>query len=191
MKQKLISSLALGAIVLGATVARAATVLPLDPHHTSATFTVQHLMITKVSGQIPLIKSKLSIDEANIPTAITASLDAGKIETQDENRDKDLCSDKWFDTAKYPTIEFRSTKIIPGADKAFTVDGNLTIHGVTKPVVLTASYEGTATDPYGHTHLGYTATGVIKRSAFGVGNAPAAIVGDDINITLEVEALKN
>ena len=167
-----------------------ALAFPLDPHHSSASFTVAHLTLSKVSGQIPIIKAEVALGNDNIPTSVTATLDAAKIETQDENRDKDLRADKWFDTDKFPTITFRSVKVTRINATDFTVAGDLTIHGITKPVTLNGVYNGTAKDPYGQTHFGYSAKGTIDRTAFNVGQAPAAIVGNDISIDLEVEALK-
>lgn len=175
---------------LGTGAASANTAIPLDPHHTSATFTVAHLTITKVSGQIPLISSNLVVNDKGIPTAAQATFDIGKIETQDDHRDADLRSDKWFNAAQYPTMTFHSTAIRPGADNSFDMSGNLSFHGETHPVMLHGTYAGKAKGPDGKTHMGYTASGIIDRTKWGVGTgAPPAIVGDDITITIQAEAV--
>ncbi len=190
MNKRFASAIAASTIVLSATIAQAALTLPLDPDHTSARFSVSHLTLTKVSGQIPVVKSEIVLDKDNVPTEIDATLDATKIDTQDESRDKDLRSEKWFDTAQYPTITYRSTKITRTSDTTFAVVGNLTMHGVTKAVPLTATYNGTAKGPDGHMHYGYSATGKLERDDFDIGKAPAAIVGNDIALNFEVEAVK-
>lgn len=190
MHQRLVSTLAVGTIALAATVARANAFLPVDLDHTSATFTISHLTLTKVSGQIPMVKSEITVGDDNLPTMVDATLNAAQIETQDENRDKDLRSAKWFNTEKFPTITFRSTKITHTGGMQFSILGNLTMHGITKPVTLVGTYNGTVKDPSGHTKLGYSATGTVNRTAFDIGHAPAAIVGDDVSIDLQVEAAK-
>ncbi len=190
MNKRFLTSLAVGAFALAATAARATIILPLDPDHTSASFTVSHLTITKVTGQIPLLTSNIVLGNDHIPTAVTATLDASKIDTHDAKRDKDLRSDHWFDVETFPTITFRSAKIHRLNKSDFTIDGTLTLHGITKPVTLAATYTGSAKDPWGYTHFGFNATGSIDRTAFDVGHAPAALVGDDVTIELQVEAIK-
>jgi polyisoprenoid-binding protein YceI len=190
MKKQIIASLALGAMTLAATMVQAETSIPLDPHHTSATFSISHLTLTKVTGQVPLIKSEVTLGKNELPTMVDATLDAEKLETQDDNRDKDLRSEKWFNTAKYPTITFHSTAVTPKGSNEFVMAGELTMHGITKPVTLTGTYNGMAKDPMGHIHLGYSATGKIDRTEFSIGQAPAAIVGNEVTINLEVEALR-
>jgi polyisoprenoid-binding protein YceI len=190
MKKALVAGLLGAGLSVGATCALAATAVKIDPDHTSATFTIAHLTITKVSGQIPLISSHVEVNEKGIPTAAAATFDLTKIETQDEHRDTDLRGDKWFDTAHYPTMVFRSTVITPGVGNAFTMKGTLTMHGKTEPVTLDGTFSGKAMF-MGHTHLGYSATGTIDRTLWDVGNAPAAIVGNDVTINIQAEAIQN
>ena len=187
---RMTAMLAISMTALSASVANANTNLTLDLHHTSAAFTISHLTITKVSGQVPVIKGEVVIGADNIPTEVNATLDATKIETQDDHRDADLRSEKWFDTTKYPTITFHSTKVQSMGASEFTLVGELTMHGVTKPITLRGTYNGSAKDPYGHTQYGYSATGTVDRTAFGVGDAPAAIVGNDVSIDLQVDGFK-
>ncbi len=189
MKRALATIFATAAIGALGSVALANTQIPLDKDHTSATFTVAHLTITKVSGQIPLISSTVTVDDKGLPTAAEAKFDLSKLETQDDHRDADLRGDKWFDTGKYPTLTFRSTVIRPLDAHNFAMSGLLTMHGVTRPVTLQGTYAGKATDPWGHVHLGYSATGTIDRNDWNVGNAPAALVGNDVTITIQAEAL--
>ena len=135
----------------------------IDPNHTSATFSVKHLTLTTVSGKIALKDATIAIAADDTLTSAHADLDLSTIDTQVADRDDDLKSDRWFDIAKYPTMTFESTKIT-GDKSALTVAGNLTFHGKTNPVILTAKYEGSIKDPRGRTHIGYVATGIVDRS---------------------------
>lgn len=162
----------------------------VDPAHTSATFSTKHLTLTTVSGTIGVKDATIAIGRDDTLTAAKADLDLATIDTKVADRDNDLKSDHWFDVAKYPTMTFVSTKI-SGDKNAMTVAGNLTFHGKTNPVTLTAKYEGTVKDPRGRTHLGYSATGTIDRTLWGIGtNFPSAVVGNDIAITIELEAIQ-
>ncbi len=129
-----------------------------------------------------------------MPASVTATLDVKAIDTKTADRDADLRSDNWFDVSKYPTITFKSTSIVPGLNGAFTMNGDLTMHGVTKPVTLTGKVEGSVVDSHGRRHVGYSATGTIDRRDFGLNwgkTTPggALIAGNDVTITLNAEAI--
>ncbi len=164
----------------------------LDPAHSQATFTVSHLTVTKVSGQIPVQSAQVSAGSNDLPTKVDATLDLKGVDTREPDRDKDLRSDDFFDVAKYPTMTFASKKV-EGTPGAFTISGDLTFHGVTKPIVLAAKLEGKVTDGKGRTHLGYTATTTIDRRDWGLNwgktNGGALIVGNEVTISLTVEAV--
>jgi polyisoprenoid-binding protein YceI len=169
----------------------------LDPAHSSAQFTVRHMMITNVRGAFSNVKGTMVYDPANPHLcSIETVIDATTINTQDAQRDGHLKSGDFLDVEHFPTITFKSTKIAPAGDGELTVTGDLTIHGVTKPVVLKVegpSAEGK--DPWGNTRIGASATTKIKRSDFGLTwNAALEtggfLVGDDIKIDLEVQAIK-
>jgi polyisoprenoid-binding protein YceI len=161
----------------------------IDPNHTSATFSVKHLTISTVSGKIGIKDATISIAPDDTLTSAKAELDLSTIDTQVADRDDDLKSDHWFDIAKYPTMTFKSTKIT-GDKTALTVVGDLTFHGKTNPVTLTAVYQGSIKDPRGRTHIGYTATGVVDRSLWNLGpNFPTAVVANEITITIQLEAI--
>jgi polyisoprenoid-binding protein YceI len=175
------------AVLLVTTQANADVVV--DPAHTSASFSVKHLTLTTVSGTIGVKDATIAVGPDGALTAMHADLDLLTIDTKFADRDADLKSDHWFDVARDPTMTFASTKI-SGDAKAMTVVGNLTFHGKTNPVTLSAVYEGSITDKRGRTHRGYTATGTIDRTAWGLGTSyPPAIVADDITITIELEAI--
>jgi polyisoprenoid-binding protein YceI len=161
----------------------------IDPNHTSATFSVKHLTISTVSGKIGIKDATISIAPDDTLTSAKAELDLSTIDTQVADRDDDLKSDRWFAIAKYPTMTFQSTKIT-GDKSALTVAGNLTFLGKTNPVTLTAAYQGSIKDPRGRTHIGYVATGIVDRSLWDLGpNFPAAVVANQITITIELEAI--
>lgn len=182
------------AAALGAALAApaAAADFGVDPAHSQATFTVTHLTVTKVSGQIPIQSAAVSAGPNDLPTKIDATLDLKGVDTREPDRDKDLRSDDFFDVAKYPTMTFASKKI-ESAPGGFTVSGDLTFHGVTKPVTLAGRLEGKVTDGKGRTHLGYSATTTIDRRDWGLNwgktTGGALIVGNDVTINLTVEAV--
>ena len=171
-------------------ISSADTAVAVDHDHTSAAFTVSHLTITKVTGTIPVADAAMSVGTNEMPTAVKISFDLAKVTTQNDKRDADLRSDHWFDVAKTPDMSFVATKITPGADGAFVMTGTLTMHGVTKPVTLMGKYEGKV-ELQGKTHLGYTATATLDRTQWNVGSFPPAIVGNNISVQIELEAIAN
>jgi len=165
----------------------------LDTDHTQAEFTVRHLAISQVRGQVPLASGTISIGPDDLPTAVSATLDVANIETQDADRDRDLRGSDWFEVDKYPTMTFVARKIA-GTTTAFTIEGDLTFHGVTKPVTLTGKEEGKIVDGRGRTHVGYTAGATIDRREWGLNwghTTPggALVVANDVRIDLNVEAV--
>ncbi len=184
--------------VISIAIALAAMVLPeaahadlvVDPPHTSASFSVKHFTLTTVSGSIGVKDATIAAAPDGTLTSARADLDLTTIDTKFADRDADLKSDHWFDVAQYPTMTFASTKIT-GDKTAMTVAGTLTFHGKTNPVTLTVNYDGSVKDPRGRTHVGYSATGTIDRTLWGLGpNFPPAIVSNDIKISIELEAIE-
>ncbi len=181
------------ALVLAGAAPASALDFALDTDHTQAEFTVTHLAISHVRGQIPLASGSIAIGPGDLPTAVDAVLDVKSIETQDADRDKDLRGADWFEVDKYPTMTFVAKKIA-GTSAAFTIDGDLTFHGVTKPVTLSAKEVGKIVDGRGRTHVGYSATGVIDRRNWGLNwgrTTPGGdlVVANDVTLDLNVEAV--
>jgi polyisoprenoid-binding protein YceI len=173
------------------------TTYEIDPAHSSAQFTVRHMMITNVRGGFSSVKGTVVYDAANpSDSTIEATIDVNTIATLDAQRDAHLKSADFLDTEKYPNITFKSTKVESAGSEEGTVTGDLTIHGVTKQVVLKVegpTQEGK--DPWGNTRIGASATTKIKRSDFGLTwNAAletgGIMVGDDVKIELELEMIK-
>jgi polyisoprenoid-binding protein YceI len=169
----------------------------IDPMHTNVEFTVRHMMISNVKGQFQKTSGTITVD-GNDPTSakIDATIDASSIDTRVERRDADLKSPEFLDVAKYPTITFKSTKVEADGAGKWKVTGDLTLHGVTKPVVLEVESSGTPIhDPMGNTRAGASATTSIKRSDFGltynkVLESGGVMVGDEVAISIDLEAIK-
>ncbi|WP_447945886.1 YceI family protein [Microbacterium lacticum] len=163
----------------------------LDPSHSEVTFSVRHMMISKVRGEFGRKSATITAPANPLEATVTASVDAASISTNDENRDNHLRSADFFDVETYPTIDFVSTSV--RYEKGdFLVDGDLTMHGVTKPVTFTVEFGGFGTDPWGNYKAGATATTVINREDFGLTwNAAletgGVLVGKDVTITLDLQ----
>ena len=183
-------------VLLVPSLARAA-VWELDPAHSSIGFGVRHMMISTVHGEFHTFSGKATGDPAH-PTDATveATIEAASIDTRNDKRDGHLKSPDFFDVEKFPTITFKSKKIEPGAAGHVKVTGDLTLHGVTKEVVL--DVEGPTPvikDPMGNTKAGAHATTKIDRKDFGLVwnktmDGGGLMLGDDVDVTIDVEAAK-
>ena len=169
----------------------------IDPMHSNVEFSVQHMMISNVKGQFQKTSGTITVN-GNDPTSakIDATIDASSIDTRVDKRDMHLKSPEFLDVAKYPTITFKSTKVEADGPGKWKVTGELTLHGVTKPVVLEVESSGTPIhDPMGNTRAGASATTKIKRGEFGltwnkVLESGGVMVGDEVAISIDVEAIK-
>lgn len=169
----------------------------IDSGHSSAQFSVRHLMVSNVRGEFGKVSGTVDYDAKDPGKAkVEATIDAGTISTRDEKRDGHLKSPDFFDVAKFPTITFKSKRVqSAGAGKVKLV-GDLTIHGVTKEVTL--DVEGPSAemkDPWGNVKAGATATTKINRKDFGLTwnkslDGGGVVVGDEVTITIDVELLK-
>jgi polyisoprenoid-binding protein YceI len=165
----------------------------LDPPHSSAQFSVRHLGVSTVRGAFTKVSGTVHYDAANPGKAsLQATIESASVDTRVEMRDNDLRSPRFLDAQKYPTITFQSKKVEAAGDGKLKVTGDLTIHGVTKEVVLDVDGPTPAIkDPMGKDRLraGASATTKINRNDFGITSLPGAI-GDDITITLDIEMTK-
>lgn len=162
----------------------------LDPNHTAANFAAKHLLISTVQGNVPVRSTSIAMGSDYLPASIEAVMDLTKIDTHNDRRDNDLRSERFLDVAQFPEMTFKSTKITRQSGEKFVMDGDLTIRGITKPVVVNGTIGGSIKDKQGRTHVGYAATTVIDRLQWNVGaTIPAAVVSNEINITLEAEAI--
>lgn len=173
------------------------TTYKIDPAHSSAQFVVRHMMITNVRGGFSSVNGTVEYDPANTADArVDATIDVATISTLDAQRDTHLKSPDFLDAAQFPTITFKSKKVVPSGDGEAKITGDLTIHGVTREVVL--NVEGPTPegkDPFGNTRVGASASTKIKRSEYGLTwnaalEAGGVLVGDDLKIELEISAIR-
>lgn len=173
------------------------TTYDIDPAHSSVQFSIRHLMVTNVRGSFKGVKGTLTYDpDAPATATVHAVIDATSLSTNDNERDTHVKSGDFLDVERYPTIEFNSTSVKKTGANSLEVAGELTVHGVTKPVVLNVDeLSPEAKDPWGNTRIGASAKAKIKRSDFGLKwNAPletgGVLVGDDVKLEFELEFLK-
>jgi polyisoprenoid-binding protein YceI len=182
-----------GILALAAPLAMAQTsAWATDPAHSEVDFSIRHMSVSNVHGRIGGVKGTLVFNEADITkSTVTVTIDTSTVDTGEPNRDAHLKTAAFFDVPNFPTATFTSSSVVKNGSK-MTVNGNLTLHGVTLPVVL--DVEGPSTPVEGKDkkpHSGFSATTTISRSAFGIGSSfPAAMVGDEAKLTIELEIVK-
>jgi polyisoprenoid-binding protein YceI len=165
----------------------------IDPVHSDVSFTVRHMMVSKVRGKFHGVSGSIVLADDPLASTVTADIDVSTIDTGNEQRDGHIRSADFFEVETYPTLTFRSTGIRADGDD-FVVTGDLTLHGVTKPVELGLEVNGFTKDPYGGTRAGFTATTTLNRKDFGITidmpmDGGGAVVGDKIQVALEIEAV--
>jgi len=168
----------------------------IDPAHSTAQFTVRHLAISNVTGNFTKVTGSVVLNEKDITQSqVSASIDVSSVDTRVEARNKDLKSPNFFDVEKYPTIEFKSKRIVNDGGK-LQVIGDLTIHGTTREVTL--DVDGPTpelTDPWGNSRRGISATTTINRKDFNLVynnllKTGEAVVGDSVKIQIDAEMVK-
>jgi len=190
-------AVAAGAVALLGTMAVAqSSNWDLDPAHSTAQFTVRHLGLSNVTGSFTKVSGTVVLNEQDITQSqVHAVIDVASVDTRVEMRDKDLRSPNFFDVEKYPTIEFKSTKITNAGGK-LQVIGDLTIHGTTRSVTLDVDGPTAETkDPWGNTRRGLSAATTINRQDFGLKynnrlGTGEAVVGDTVKIQIDAEMIK-
>ncbi len=166
----------------------------VDPLHSQVSFTVRHMMVSKVRGTFRNFDAELVIAEDPLQSSVDATIDVASFDTGNADRDAHIRSADFLDLEQYPTMTYRSTGIRPDGDD-YVVDGELSLHGVTRPVPLQLEVGGVTPDPYGNLRLGLSATAEINRRDFGIDitmplEAGGVVVGDKVRITLDVEATR-
>jgi len=167
----------------------------IDPVHSEVGFTARHFGVSKVKGRFDKFEGTFVTGEDPLASSVTATIDATSINTNQEQRDAHIRSADFFHVEEHPTFTFTSTGIKDEGGE-YLLEGDLTIRGVTKPVALKLELNGFGPDPYGGTRAGFTASGDINRSDFGVSfNGPipgvpgGVIVSEKIGLTLEIEGV--
>lgn len=192
-KTNIVSTALVGAALLAASPAFAETWV-IDQGHSHVGFSVAHLVVTKTKGQFNEFSGEVNLDPKNITkSTVEVTIKTDSIDTNDEKRDGHLKSADFFDTAKYPTMTFKSTKVKSAGKDKLLVTGDLTLHGVTKPVTLTVEGPSKAVkDPWGNVKRAVSATGKLSRKDFGLTwnkalETGGMVVGDEITLTIEAE----
>ena len=169
----------------------------LDSAHSSANFSVKHLGISSVSGTLGDVTGKAEVDDKDITKSkIETTVDIKGINTKQTKRDDHLRSPDFFDVEKFPTLTFKSSKIEKGEGSKLKVSGDLTIHGVTKPVVLDGELTAEVANPFsGAKTRGFSGTTTINRKDFGLTwnktlEAGGLLVGEDVKVSVEAELVK-
>jgi polyisoprenoid-binding protein YceI len=165
----------------------------IDPVHTDVSFTVRHMMVSKVRGKFHGVSGSIVLAEDPVRSEVTADIDLASIDTGNEQRDEHIRSEDFFEVAKYPKMTFRSAGVRVDGDD-FVVTGDLSLRGVTRSVDLRLEVNGFSKDPYGGTRAGFTASTQINRKDFGITidmpmDGGGAVVGDKIQVHLEIEAV--
>lgn len=169
----------------------------LDPAHSTAEFKVRHMMISWVKGKFTGLSGALTLHESDHAySGVEATIDVATISTGADDRDNHLKSADFFDAAQFPSITFKSTKVESKGKGTLSVTGNLTMHGVTKPVTFAVEeLSEPSKDPWGNQRIGIEASTRINRKDFGLNwNAAletgGVLVGEDVTITLDVQFVK-
>jgi polyisoprenoid-binding protein YceI len=171
------------------------TIWTLDPSHSQVEFGVRHMMISTVRGYFTGLEGTVHLDEEELSrSSVDVTIDASTIDTRNADRDEHLRSADFFSVEEHPTIRFASSGVEKDGE-GFRVPGELTIKGVTRPVVLHAERLGGGTDPWGQERVAFRAETKIDRKDFGLTwnqalEAGGVLVGDEVRITLEVQAVQ-
>jgi polyisoprenoid-binding protein YceI len=165
----------------------------LDKAHTTISFVVRHLMVSKVRGHFNGFEGTIVVGEEPKDSKVEVTIDATSVDTRDQQRDAHLKSPDFFEVEKYPTLTFVSTGVHGDGDD-WKVTGDLTIHGVTRPVTLDIEFLGATGDPWGGKRIGFSASTQIDRTDYGLTwNAAVetggVVVGKDVKIEIEAEAI--
>ena len=168
----------------------------IDPSHSAIHFSVRHMVVSKTRGRFTRWNGQIAFDPDNpANSSVQVTIDPASIDTADAQRDAHLRSPDFFDVEKYPQATFKSTKVQELSGDRLHITGDLTVHGVTRPVSFEAIFEGSAKDPWGGERAGFTGTLSLDRREFGLQwnkalETGGVLVGDKVELTLEVEAVK-
>ncbi|MEJ7900704.1 MAG: YceI family protein [Thermomicrobiales bacterium] len=170
------------------------TVWTIDAVHSSVDFSVKHMVFATAKGRFSDVKGTIALDSEKVANStVKVEIAADSVDTRDAKRDEHLKSADFFDAETYPTLAFTSTKVESAGGSNLAVTGDLTIHGVTKQVVLETEFNGQGTNPWGQGVISYTAHAKINRKDFGLSwnsalESGGVLVGEDVKIAIEIEA---
>ena len=167
----------------------------LDKSHTEVGFIARHLMVSKVRGRFTDFEGTIVVADDPSESSVEVTIQAASINTNDENRDKHVRTNDFLSTDEFPALTFRSTKVELSSGGDWKVNGDLTVRGVTRPIVLDVQFEGVIQDPWGNQRLGFTASGEIDRNDFGVSfnavlETGGFVVSPKVKLEIEAEAVR-
>ncbi len=168
----------------------------IDHAHSGISFTVRHLLVSKVRGRFTKWTGKLRFDEENpAASSVEVAIEANSVDTAEQQRDGHLRSGDFLDSEKFPHLTFKSTRVQRVKDDTYEVTGDLTIRGVTRPVLLAVEYGGVMKDPWGNERAGFTARTAVERKEFGITfnqvlDHGGLALGEKVSIEIDVEATK-
>ncbi len=170
----------------------AAGTYTLDQSHSHVAFSARHLMVTKVRGRFPVTEGKLVVGKEPTQSSVEAIIDVRAVDSGDPKRDEHLRSADFFDADNYPTVSFRSTKVVDKGDGEFALEGDLTVRDQTRPVTLQGEFLGTQASPWGDTRIGFTAETEVSRKEWGLEwnvalETGGVLVGDKVKLTIDAE----
>lgn len=177
------------------TSASAGTVWTIDETHSLVEFAVKHMMITTVKGRFGRVAGTVTLPDGDVTKGtVQVTIDTGSIDTRNDQRDGHLKSPDFFDVAQFPTITFTSTRVVAAGD-GWQLSGDLTMHGVTKPVTLALTDGGEGKDPWGNQRRSFWATGTIDRRDFGLTwnqtlEAGGMLVSTDVKLHFEIQLVR-
>jgi polyisoprenoid-binding protein YceI len=176
----------LTALALGAH----AETFTVDIDHAEISFKVRHLMLSDVKGSFNSFEGSVEYDmEAGKLVSIEGSINAASIDTNSDKRDDHLRNDDFFNTAEYPKLTFKSTSIEKTGGNTYTVKGKLTVLGIARDVTLPVTVAGPVEDPWGNQRIGLASETVLNRRNLGITNSPAAMIGDEVKVSINAEAV--
>ena len=194
MKNFLIAALSCLALVLALPFAHAAP-FDIDPVHSSVGFSIHHL-VGRVNGTFDEFSGDFEFDKKKPQSSLVEfTVKTTSIDTHNLKRDKHLRSADFFDVEKFPTMTFKSRKLIPAGKNKFKLEGDLTLHGITRPQTFLVELGGMMRDPWNNIRVGFTATTHLNRKDFGVKwnkvlDTGGYMLGDDVQVTLQIEAIQ-
>ena len=173
----------------------AAGTYTVDGSHTHVGFKARHLVVAKVRGSFSDVSGTVVVADDPLASTVEVSVGLASVDTGDDTRDGHLRSADFFDVEQHPTMTFRSTGLRQVGDDRYEVDGELTVRGVTRPLTLHATFEGTAVDPWGGERAIFSATGKVNREEFGLTwnqalETGGVLVGKDVDLEIEAEVVK-
>ena len=168
----------------------------IDASHTDVGFVVRHLMLSKTRGRFPGVRGTIVIGDDPLDSRVEVSIETAGVDTGDDRRDEHLRSSDFFHVEEHPVMTYRSRAVRPAGPGRWSVEGDLSIRDVTRPVELDLAFEGGLTDPWGNVRAGFTASAQVERDDFGLGwnqllEGGGVLVGRTVSIEIEAELVRS